>query len=206
MANDEARPLSATAALTMEQKRAGLRQVPAFAGLSDADVNVLLGCFRWRQLRDGDVLFRQGDYGDSLLVIAAGELAVRVKRGDAEVDIVRIKTGELVGEMACIDPAPRSATLVSCGYTTVAELSRDALHAMRAGAPHLSSLVVGAVIREVTRRLREIESRIDWEFAPVKVAPPEKSVSAAPPRTDAPVSQPPQSSFRRFLEKLRRPT
>ncbi len=205
MPNDEARPLTATAALTMDQKRAGLRQVPAFAGLSDADINGLLGCFRWRQLREGDVLFKQGDYGDALLIVATGELAVRVKRGDAEVDVARIKTGELVGEMACIDPAPRSATLVSCGYTTVAELSRDALRAMRAAAPQLASVVVGEVIREVTRRLREIEARIDWELAPVKIAAPEKPVSAAPPGSEAPASTPPQSSFRRFLEKLRRP-
>ena len=150
---------------TLDERRAALRRVGAFSQVAANDLDTLLTCLRWRTLAPGDVLFREGDYGDTLVVLAEGALAVRVRRDEAEVEISRVGAGELVGEMACVDPAPRSATLVALAPTVVAELSRDGLSALRAGAPALSALVVGAVIREVTRRLRAIEERIDREAA-----------------------------------------
>jgi len=126
---------------------------------------------------------------------------VRVRRGEADVEIARVGSGELVGEMACIDPAPRSATLVALSPAVVAELSRDALHAMRAGAPALSALVVGAVIREVTRRLRDIEARVDREVSPSR--PPPSPPSPPSPTSPASERPPERSGLQRLFDRVR---
>lgn len=189
---------SATTMQTLDERRAGLRRVGAFSQVAAGDLDTLLSCLRWRTLAAGDVLFREGDYGDALVLVADGALSVRVRRGEADVEIARVGAGELVGEMACVDPAPRSATLVALSPAVVAELSRDALHAMRVGAPALSALVVGAVIREVTRRLRDIEARVDREVSPSR--PPPSPSSPPSPASERP---PERSGLQRLFDRVR---
>lgn len=182
---------------TADERREGLRGVAAFSRLPPPDLDTLLTCLRWRTLGPGDVLFREGEYGDALVVVAEGTLAVQVRQGDVPVEVARVGRGELVGEMACVDPAPRSATLVALSPVVVAELSRDALRALRGGAPAVSAVVVGAVIREVTRRLREIEGRVDREVVPPSRPPPP---SAAPPGVG---KGPERSGLQRLFDRVR---
>ena len=54
----------------------------------------------------GSVLFREGDPGDGLYVIVSGELDILV--GEKIVDT--LTSGTIVGEMALLNHAPRSAT------------------------------------------------------------------------------------------------
>lgn len=185
---------------TVDERREGLRGVAAFARAGQAELDTLLACLRWRALAPGDVLFREGDYGDALVIVADGSLSVQVRRADGPVEVARVGRGELVGEMACVDPAPRSATLVALTPVAAAELSRDALRALRDGAPAVSAMVVGAVIREVTRRLREIEGRVDREVVAPSRPPP--SPSSPPPRADA-VGAPERSGLQRLFDRVR---
>ncbi len=178
---------------TPEARLEAYRRVPTFSKLDDTALERLDACVRWRHLRKGEVLFRQGDRGDSLVVVGEGSFAVSVFRSGVEVEVARVGAGEVVGEMACIDPAPRSATLVAAAPSTVAELSGDALRSLRTLAPAVASHVVGAVIREVTRRLREIEERIDGDLAP--------AANATPSRPPAAADEP--SGLWRFLDRLR---
>lgn len=182
---------------TPDERRGGLRGVGAFARVATADLDTLLTCLRWRTLSPGDVLFQEGEYGDALVIVADGSLSVQVRRGDGPVEIARVGRGELVGEMACVDPAPRSATLVALSPVVVAELSRDALRALRDGAPAVSALVVGAVIREVTRRLREIEGRVDREVVAPSRPPPPSVPSASTGKA------PERSGLQRLFDRVR---
>jgi CRP-like cAMP-binding protein len=131
----------------------------------------------------------------------------RLDGGAAQVAVVA--EGEVVGEMACVDPCPRSATVVAKGNTLVYELRRDHLEALRSVAPAVATTVVGAVIRDVTRRLRDVNSTIEAELGGgagvpsvhggARGAPPSLRPSAVPA---APESQR-GSAFRRLVDKLR---
>ena len=57
----------------------------------------------------GDVIFREGDEGDTMYAVVAGSVNILV--GDRVVDTTEV--GGLVGEMAVIDAQPRSATAVA---------------------------------------------------------------------------------------------
>lgn len=196
-----------------EQHRNALRRVKSFASLSDAECDGALACFRWRALDPGDVLFRHGHPGDTLALVSAGLLAVRLPHGAGpDADLCQVGPGELLGEMSCIDPAPRSATVVALTETTVGELSRDGLTAMRSAAPDAYSALVGAVISDVTRRLREADARIEQELAPAtRSARPHDGSTASQPEarsdhdsTSRPrPSQPERSGLMRFLDRLR---
>ncbi|MFO0628518.1 MAG: cyclic nucleotide-binding domain-containing protein [Polyangiales bacterium] len=165
----------------------------------DADsLDAMLACVRWRQLADGETLFREGDPGDTMVFLTAGELAVSVRR--AEGGTVRVGAsviGDTLGEMACIDPAPRSATVTATMPSVVAELSRDTLGALESAVPMLAARLTGEVIQVITRRMRELEARIDQELGVTPAPPPSRP---APPMAS---DEPRRGGLLGLLDRLR---
>lgn len=183
---------------TQDMKRAMIRAVPAFAALDDGDCDSLIACLRMRTLEPGAVLFEQGAPGDTMVVVGKGDLRISMVVAPGTSESIRTVTaGGVLGEMACVDPAPRSATATAATAATVFELSRDGLDALGRTVPGLASVLVGAIIRDVTVRLRDIESRVERELdqraGQVLVA------HAAPPET--PTRRP--SGFWRLLDHLK---
>ena len=75
------------------------------------------------RLRDGETLFKSGDRSDGrLFVVRTGSVALYSGRRLLE----RVGPGGILGEMALIDPAPRSATAVAgpeCTLSAVSDLT-----------------------------------------------------------------------------------
>jgi CRP-like cAMP-binding protein len=143
-----------------------IRAVKVFESLSDVDCAELARFMRIRQYPPGAIVFERGKPGDTMLVVADGRLSV-VMPGPRRrnIEVARVSVGEVVGETSCIDPAPRSATMVAALPTTTYELGRKELARMRQEVPGLATKLVGAVIRSVTLRLRRVDERIERELA-----------------------------------------
>lgn len=158
--------------------RAAIRRVKALAQLDTRDCDELLHCLVMRRFGAGELVCQEGDPGDTMAIVVEGTLSVRVNHPDGEVaELGRAGVGELFGELACLDPAPRSATLLALEPTTVFEMSCDALDALRRASPTGASTIVGVAIREATRRILLLEERIERELAmagPPDSADPEK--------------------------------
>jgi len=143
-----------------------IREIRLFAVLDDADCDALAHHLKPRRLGTGEVLYRQGEPGDRLAVVADGLLMARVTREDGtQADVGQVMRGEVVGEMACLDPAPRSANVVALGSSLVYELSRASLRALVSSAPSVVVEVSGAAIRAATHRLRSANDRIEGILA-----------------------------------------
>ncbi len=142
-----------------------LRRSEFFRALADGELAALQACVVVRELAAGTVVFQDGDPGAAMLIVAEGSLSAHVRRkGGGEQEINRMGPGEAVGEMSFIDPAPRSATVRAITRAVVYELSEDGMRALRRQAPAAAGAVVGAVIQDVTRRLRRIDQMIEREL------------------------------------------
>lgn len=186
-------------ALSMaEDPKALLHSVAMFSRLDDASCAALLACVRWRRSGPGGVLYRQGDHGDTMAIVVSGTLSVRVRRADGtEHEIAQVPAGETLGEMACIDPAERSATVVALTVATICEINRDSLTRLRQTSPATAALITGSVIRIVTRRLREVDAQIEKQLA-ARVA------RAAESPDDRPTLKSPERwSFSKIIDKIR---
>jgi EAL domain-containing protein (putative c-di-GMP-specific phosphodiesterase class I) len=64
-------------------------------------------------LRAGDAVFREGDPPTTAFLIESGEIEVTMLRGGERVTLSRLGPGDLLGEMAVIDDAPRTATALA---------------------------------------------------------------------------------------------
>lgn len=132
--------------------------------IDGADVEALRLCFRGRQYHAGQTIFREGEPGGFLILVSEGELTVTT-RGSAGASraIGRIIAGELCGEMALLDPAPRSATVTARTDAIGWELGHDALEVLRRNAPPAARALVRAILRTVAGRLRRLGDRVDGE-------------------------------------------
>lgn len=79
-----------------------------------------------REYADGEVICRQGEPGQCMYVIQAGEVTVYREEGDVEIPIRTLKAGDIFGEMAIFEPQPRSATVRGQGRVRVLTLDKRA--------------------------------------------------------------------------------
>ncbi len=103
--------------------------------------------YRVRFLGRGDVLFREGEVGESAFIVKSGQLTARRNN---EV-IGAITAGEFVGEMAHINSEPRVATVEAIEDCELIEIPFGRLDIVLFRKP----LWAKALIRTLSRRLKQ---------------------------------------------------
>jgi signal transduction histidine kinase len=134
--------------------RALLRRVPLFAALADDDLDWIARACVTSDLAPGEVVAAEGDAGDELFVITAGELEVVKRSRSTDVPIARLGPGEIVGEMAVLEGATRNATIRAVESSRIIRIGRDIVLELVSTRPSAAM----SIIRTVTGRLRSTES------------------------------------------------
>lgn len=80
-----------------------------------------------RTLRAGETLFREHESGRSAFLIESGTIRIVVGQGDSALTLADLGPGDLVGEMAMIDDAPRTATAIALEETVLLVIDREHL-------------------------------------------------------------------------------
>ncbi|MDM7937943.1 MAG: cyclic nucleotide-binding domain-containing protein [Cyanobium sp. CZS 48M] len=124
-----------------------LQSVGIFAATPDTVLLELAETVEDVHLAAGEQLFAKGDLGTSMYVIVSGR--VRIHIGDQTV--VELNEGEIVGELAALDPEPRSASVSAIDPTTLYRIEQATLKALMADHPE----IVQAVIQELAQLLRD---------------------------------------------------
>jgi serine phosphatase RsbU (regulator of sigma subunit) len=133
-----------------------MRALPLFRGFGDADLEQLTASLAERRLESGEVLFWQGEPGHECYVILSGELEVIAHPGRSEIRLEVRQAGQIIGEMALIDPSPRSATVRALTESHVAVLSEQAFTALMHRNPEL----MYDMLRSNTARLRRTSQQM----------------------------------------------
>ena len=136
------------------RKAALLRTCPLFGRLSTAELEQLAGQTALRRYRRGQVLFFEGDPGDSLLVVAEGRLKV-LTRSETGEDLLLAVVGapDSIGTLAIADGGPRSATVEALTDTAVLRVARTDIMRLAAAGPTVNDALVvmlAAVVRRLT--------------------------------------------------------
>jgi CRP-like cAMP-binding protein len=102
--------------------------LPLFSDL-DADAFVeLVERMGYREVLAGDPIVREGDGGETIFIIVAGKAEVVRTIGGEERTLAILTGGALVGELAVILGAPRTASVVCVADCDIFEISRDDLN------------------------------------------------------------------------------
>ena len=105
-------------------------------------------------LRAGDVLMRQGDPGDAAHVVIRGEFEIQKQSGQSLIKIDVRNPGDVVGEMALLSRASRTATVVAKTDGETLRIPPEAFEELLES----SSTAAMAVLRWVMARLSQNES------------------------------------------------
>jgi signal transduction histidine kinase len=110
---------------------ASLRTSPLFERMSDEDLDHLLADAATVTLEPGEILFEEGEEGDSAFVICAGSVAILKKAASgADIKLADRGQGEIIGEIALLMDEPRSATVKATSDVTMLRLGRGTLEAL----------------------------------------------------------------------------
>jgi CRP-like cAMP-binding protein len=124
-----------------------LRTIPLFAGCSERSLEIIAGITREVAYPAGADLVREGDPGESLILIRSGEATVT----QAGRTLRRLGTGDFLGEIALIDGRPRTATVTALEPIEALVIDRTGFGRLMDEFPVIRYDLVSAL----TDRLRE---------------------------------------------------
>jgi CRP/FNR family transcriptional regulator, cyclic AMP receptor protein len=110
-----------------------------------------------RDYEAGAVLFREGDPGDFMYVVQAGEVEIRRKVGDHERVLAVLPAGEFFGEMALINQRPRSATAVVRRPSRLLVIEPRTFEAMIRGKTEIAVRMIRTMAGRLERANNQIE-------------------------------------------------
>jgi CRP/FNR family transcriptional regulator len=139
--------------------REALRASGLFGHADDSTLDALSAALRTRRFRKGETVFHQGDPGDALFIVATGSVKVVLPSNEsAEPAIVAVLgPGEFFGELALLDGAPHSATIVAVEPTETLVLRREAFLALIDNEPQLRRALLASLATEIRRLTGHVE-------------------------------------------------
>jgi CRP/FNR family transcriptional regulator len=147
-----------------------VRRAPLFAALDSADADVLLNQMSPVRMERGDVLFHEGESGDTLYVIREGKIKLGRSSSDGRENLVAILgPGEMFGELSLFDPGPRTMTATAVAETQLMGLGNDSLTGLLTGRPEVAKALLAALAQRL-RRTNEHLADLVFTDVPGRVA------------------------------------
>jgi CRP/FNR family transcriptional regulator, cyclic AMP receptor protein len=105
----------------------------------------------FKTFHTGDVIFKEGDRGDQMYVVKAGNVELRVVGQTVET----LESGDILGEMAMLDNEPRSATAVAATDCQIVPIDQTKFQFLLKETPYFAIEVMQIMARRLRRMNRE---------------------------------------------------
>ncbi len=128
-----------------------LARISLFSGLPSEELERIVSVLNVRELQSGELLFREGDPGDDLYVVAKGELQVLLGADQPDELMLNVlREGEYFGEMGLILPGGhRTASVRAATSSVLLSLSRTQFMDLTSRFPVLSSAMLDVLSRRL---------------------------------------------------------
>ena len=139
----------------MLEKPLELREIEVFLGRKESTLAALEACMEKRTYKAGEKIFSQGDTGDELFLIRRGAVRIVLPLGNKQSHhLATFGRGDFFGEMAFLDPDPRSADALAYSDIDLFVLSRKRFDTLAEEHKRLAIGLVLSVARVLSTRLR----------------------------------------------------
>ncbi len=129
-----------------------LKTVPLFSSIPNAVLSQLAAIVIEERYTPGQTIIRKGDEGRSMYIIVTG----RARAHDDQITFNQLTDRDVFGEMAVLDPEPRSASITAETDMVVFRLDRSPFYEVMSDYPDISRAVISTLIERLRARMRDI--------------------------------------------------
>ena len=116
--------------------------------------------FQFALVPGGRDLIRQGEYGNFMVVLLKGTIAVdRLQPWGEHLRLAETKPGDILGEMSLLDSGIRFSACTTLDDCEIAVLSAESMDDMMNTDPRLAACLIALLARKLSLRLRAISAR-----------------------------------------------
>jgi CRP-like cAMP-binding protein len=143
-----------------QEHAAALKALALCRALSGAELDAIAAIAETQDVAAGKELFREGDPGDGLFLVVAGEIEVtkRGPRGDRS--LARMGVGGVLGEMSLITADVRSATGRALVDSRVLRLPVQRFRPLLDGGSTAALKIAAAIAEVLARRLAAMNTMV----------------------------------------------
>ena len=116
----------------------------AFKGLDDSELREMADLTEIRTYPPGHVLCQEGAFEDIFYIVADGKIVITKQMSEGEPEkVLRVGgRGDMVGEMALIQNAPRAATVRATSECTVLEMEKQDFETILSHSPRMAMDII----------------------------------------------------------------
>lgn len=134
-----------------------LKNIPLFSGLAESDLAILSNHAVTKKFSKNTIIINEGDDTDSLYVILSGKVKAFLSDEQGKEIILNIEgPGQHFGEIALLDEAPRSASVMTLEPSSFLIISKHDFKDCLAKNPDIAI----SLIKELTHRIRALTSNV----------------------------------------------
>jgi len=142
-----------------------LQKSKLFENLMPDEIEMLSELSQMKDYKSGETVIQEGDVGNSLFVIVAGEVDVLKKGTDGiSKSIASMKEPDFFGEMSLIDKELRSASIKVKSDTTLLILTSENLHSFAKVFKNGFTMIVINIARVLSNRLRDTNYKLSLKM------------------------------------------
>ena len=122
------------------------------------------------EVRKGDVVFNEGEAGDSLYIVLSGKIKLGRRAADGRQNLVSIMgPSDMLGELSLFDPGPRTATATAVSDVTMARMPQTVLRPWIESHPEIGEKLLQVLARRL-RRTNDSVADLIFTDVPGRVA------------------------------------
>lgn len=134
-----------------------LSDVSLFADLSEEELESMSQLASFKTYPKNTIIISEGDFSDTLYGVLSGKLKVYLSDDEGKEIIINIlEKGDYFGELALIDEAPRSASVMTTEETRLVAISKQAFEESLTRHPTIAI----RVIKGLSSRLRNLTENV----------------------------------------------
>jgi len=136
-----------------------LGSVELFGEMLEEEIDDLTTLAQIKKLSKDTTIFHAGDPADAVFVVASGRVKVVITSSDGKEFILTVLgAGQVFGEMALLESAPRSASVVTLSAVEVLVISRSDFQRLLDSNPRISQRLMAILSRRLRRANAKMES------------------------------------------------
>jgi CRP-like cAMP-binding protein len=137
-----------------------LRTLSLFINLSNQELRIISDLMHERTYLQDEVIFDEGEEGQAIYIITAGEIIIG-RQGQSEAGrIARLGAGTFFGELALLDNSPRMAQAVAGSNCQLIVFFRDDFVGLLDTHAKISSKVLRELARHLGVRARQMSMSV----------------------------------------------